>query len=969
MSKQQKGKPEQRKKGKFAPIEEEIISFWDQIDAFKRSVEMRPEDRIFTFYDGPPFATGMPHYGHIVASVMKDMVPRYWTMRGYRVERRWGWDCHGLPIENIIEKALDLPSRQDVEEYGIGKFNEACRNSVLTYANDWQGVIQRLGRWVDMENDYKTMDPEYMESVWWVFKQLWDRDMIYEGKKAMHVCPRCETPLSNFEVTLGYQDVEDISIIWKFPIVGEEKTFLLAWTTTPWSTPGTVGLSVGPDFTYVKAQVGDEVFVFAKERQEFVLASVEDFIILEELKGSDLVGLSYEPLIDSYKDLEELKGSDTVYKVYAADYVEVEEGTGIVTINGAYGEIDMEAAKKNNLPLVIDVEMDGTYNDMAGKYAGLPIQEAEVKLIEDMVAVGRVHRSEPYTHSYPHCWRCDTPLLNYATTSWFVKVEEMKEDLLSNNRTIHWVPERVKEGRFGLWLKNARDWAISRNRFWGTPLPVWRSEDGDLICVGSRAELEEFTGEKVTDLHKHIVDNIIIERDGKKYHRIPEVLDCWFESGSMPYAQKHYPFENKEAFEDGFPANFIAEGQDQTRGWFYTLHVLATALTRGEQPAISFRQGTTAAFQNVVVNGIVLAADGKKMSKRLQNYPDPMVVLDKYGADALRFYLAASPAMEAENLNLSEDGVNEVQRKYINTFWNVFTFYQMFEEKEGMTVTEITSSDEVTHVLDRWILTKLHQLIEEVNAGYEGYVLRRAAQPLQDFVQELSTWYLRRSRDRLKGEDDVDRVMALRTLYTVLKTFIKIAAPVTPFITEKIYQELRTEDEPISVHHCDWPEMNTDFIDLVTVETMAHVRDSIEQVLAVRAEKGIKVRQPLQSATITGKTLEDVYIDLLRAELNVKEIQFGKEFGIDTNISEELRLEGGLRELTRQTNNLRKKAKLSIQDMIEITIQTNSVLVKEVLKVHGEEYQKNVLATSVIFSDEEQDYECTVEGEIVRFSF
>ncbi|PIW37212.1 MAG: isoleucine--tRNA ligase [Candidatus Kerfeldbacteria bacterium CG15_BIG_FIL_POST_REV_8_21_14_020_45_12] len=969
MAKQSEQKGENQPKGKFAGLEEEIVAFWEENKAFETSVTMRPADKTYTFYDGPPFATGLPHYGHIIGSLMKDMVPRFWTMQGYRVDRRWGWDCHGLPIENIIEKALDLPSRSDIEEYGVEKFNEACRNTVLTYANEWHGVIRRLGRWVDMDNDYKTMDIEYMESVWWVFKQLWDRDKIYEGKKSMHVCPRCSTPLSNFEVTLGYQDVEDNSVIWKFPIAGEDKTFLLAWTTTPWSTPGTMGLSIGQDFTYLKVLVAGEVVIFAKDRLEFVMGDVKEYEILEELKGADLVGLQYEPILDFYKQLPEVQEkSDNVYRVYAADYVEVTEGTGIVTVNGAYGEIDMEATKQNDLPLVLDVGMDGAYTAVAGPYAGVYVKDAEKTLLSDMQAAGRVWRTELYRHSYPHCWRCDTPLLNYATTSWFVKVEEMKEDLLKNNQKINWVPSNVKDGRFGIWLENARDWAISRSRFWGTPLPIWQSEDGDILCVGSRAELEELSGKAVTDLHKHIVDTIEIQKDGKTYRRIPDVLDCWFESGSMPYAQKHYPFENADNFTQGFPANYIAEGQDQTRGWFYTLHVLATALTTGDNPAIALPDGTTPAFQNCIVNGTVLAEDGKKMSKRLKNYPDPMTVIDKYGADALRYYLAISPAMESNNLNFTEQDVDEVQRKYINTFWNVFTFYQMFAEKETTEILPITDSGEVVHVLDQWILDRLGETANEVTEGYNKYLLRQASIPLQDFVQELSTWYVRRCRDRFKGEDAADRLMALRTLKTVLLTFVKLAAPVTPFITEKVFQELKLDSDPVSVHHCDWPTGAESFKNSEVAETMQSVRTIIEQALALRAEAGIKVRQPLQSVSITSE-LTDPFQQIIKEELNVRQVLSAEVVAIDTEISEELKLEGVLRELVRNTNMLRKKAGLTINDLISIKLQTSSELVAQALSVHGEEYQRSVLAESMAVVDDEQERSFKVEGQKVTLSF
>lgn len=959
--------PQQQRKNMFADMEAEVLDFWNTHNSFQKSIDMRPKGKQYTFYDGPPFATGLPHYGHISVGVIKDVVGRFWTMKGYRVERVWGWDCHGLPMENIIEKQLGLNGRKDIEEYGVAKFNEACRSAVLQYESEWKKIMPRLGRWINMEHAYKTMDMSYTESVWWVFSQLWKKGLIYEGKKAMHVCPRCVTALSNFEVTLGYKDVKDLAVTWKFPIVGQHNTSLLAWTTTPWSTPGTMGLSVGPDFTYVKAQVGDEYVYVVTERVEAVLGGME-YSVVEEVKGTALVGLEYVPLVDWYRTLPEVSENAHAYHVFPADYVETTEGTGIVTINGAYGEIDMEATKKNGLPLVLDVNMDGLFNEKAPALKGMFVKKAQLKLLEDMQGVGRIFKQEEYTHSYPHCWRCDTPLLNYATSSWFVKVTEIKDQLLKNNQKIHWVPEHIKEGRFGTWLENARDWAISRSRFWGAPLPVWRSEDGDVLCVSSVAELEQLSGAQVTDLHKHVIDPIVITKDGKEYRRIPEVLDCWFESGSMPYGQLHYPFEHAEEFIQRFPAQFIGEAQDQTRGWFYTLHVLATALTSGDNPSIPVKESTPA-FQNVIVNGIVLAEDGKKMSKKLKNYPDPMLVTEKYGADALRLYIATSPLMEGESLNFSESDVDQLQKKYINTLWNVFTFYRMFAEQEAQEMTAISDPSEVSDVLDQWILAKLHGLIAEVNTGYETYAMRGATQPLVDFVQELSTWYVRRIRSRVKGEDVADRVAALRTLYTVLKTFAPVAAPITPFITEKMYQALRTQSDPESVHHVDFPKSGEAFVNAQVLTDMQSVRESIEQALALRAEAGFKVRQPLQSVTVTGTPMSEALQAIMREELNVKVVKFGAVMSLDTHMTEELKMEGMLRELVRQTNALRKQAKLSIGDRIAITIQTGSPLVQKMLQIYQADYARSVLADRVTSVAEVQPHAVDIDGETVTLSF
>lgn len=849
----------------FPEMEENWIKLWKENRTFEKSVDQRPKEKEYTFYDGPPFATGLPHYGHILAGTMKDVVPRYQTMRGHRVERVFGWDCHGLPIENLIEKELGLETKQDIEEkFGIDKFSEACRASVLKYTGEWEETVSRMGRWVDFKNDYKTMDPEYMETIWWVFSQLWDKDYIYQGKKAMHVCPRCATPLSNFEVTLGYKDVKDNSVVWKFPIVGQEDTYLLAWTTTPWSTLSTMGLSIGPDFDYVKVKVADEFLIFAKERLEFVMNGIEDYEVVEEMKGSDLVGTEYIPLNDWYKELEELQGNGNVYKVFSGDYVEVTEGTGIVTINGSYGEIDMEAAKKNALPIVMDVEIDGHFNAMAKDYSGMYVKDAEVKLIENMQKVGRVWRTEKYKHSYPHCWRCDSALLNYATDAWFVSVDRIKDTMLAENAKVHWTPDHVGHGRFNDWLENARDWCISRTRYWGAPLPVWVAEkSGEMICIGSIKELEDFSGEKVTDLHKHFVDKISFVKDGETYNRIPEVLDCWFESGAMPYAQQHYPFENKEKFESNFPAKFIAEGLDQTRGWFYTLMVLGCGLF-GKSP-----------FENVIVNGMILAEDGKKMSKKLKNYPDPNEIFDKYGADALRFYLMNSPVVKAEPLRFSEKGVNDVVRKILLPIWNSYSFFVTYANIDGWEPkgTEIPDSD---NKLDRWIMSELEKLLKELTDEMDNYDLQRATEPIVEFIDSMTNWYIRRSRRRFwKSDSDEDKNQAYSTLYYCLIKFAQILAPFTPFIAEEIYTNLTGEE---SVHLSDWPEFDESRIDLDLNEEMALVRKVVNLGHSLRAKTKMKVRQPLAKVQVALPAGVDFALleeqkEVVLEELNVKELE------------------------------------------------------------------------------------------------
>lgn len=914
----------------FAKMEEDVISFWEETDAFKQSVEQRPSDKRYVFYDGPPFATGLPHYGHIVASTTKDVIPRYWTMKGYRVERQWGWDCHGLPIENIIEKELGLKDKAAIEAFGVEKFNEACRSAVLRYAAEWKTFIRRLGRWVDMEHDYKTMDPWFMESLWWVFKELWERDLIYRGHKAMQICPRCSTPLSNFEVTQGYKDVKDIAVFVAFKVTNaaevlgvQEPVSMVAWTTTPWTLPGNMLLAVKPDETYVlyRQQGSDMAYIVAKKRLGAV-TEVGLCDIQQEFQGKDLVGLTYEPLFPYYED------TPRAFRVVAAGFVTMEEGSGVVHIAPAFGADDYAVGRQEDIPFVQHVGMDGRFKPEVTDFAGLLVKpkdaplETDIKILKYLQERGSVVKKENITHSYPHCWRCDTPLINYATASWFVKVTHIKSELLKNNEAINWVPDTMKHGRFGRWLENAIDWAISRNRYWGTPLPIWQAEDGDTICVGSVAELEELCGQKVDDLHKHIVDKLVIERNGKTYKRIPEVLDCWFESGSMPYASFHYPFENKEKFETTFPAEFISEGQDQTRGWFYTLHVLATALTMGQNPSIPVEH-TTSSFKNVIVNGIVLAEDGKKMSKRLQNYPDPNLVANKYGMDSLRFYLMSSPVMHAENLNFSEKGVHEVQNKLVNTLWNTYGFYALYVKRAGneakLQIKTVNYQLKTLHVLDRWLLSSTARLVAEVTAAMDSYDVVTAARLLLQFVDAFSTWYLRLSRERLKdGTDEAAAVVFSRVLVLICK----LLAPFTPFITETIYQNMT--DSNVSIHLSDWPKIDDlkVFVDEELELRMAVAREVVGQVNATRKAQGLKVRQPLAKLTITSPLpLTDEITAVIAAEANVESVVWNQgevlSVELDTNITPELKRKGQMREAIRQIQDMRKAANIAVSAKVD----------------------------------------------------
>ncbi len=901
----------------------DIISLWEKNKVFEKS--LKNKNKIFTFYDGPPFATGLPHYGHLVSSCMKDAVPRYWTMKGYKVERKWGWDCHGLPVENIIEQDLDLRSKKDIEDYGVKNFNDACRSSVLKYAKEWKRTITRLGRWVDMENDYKTMNPEFMESIWWVFKELYNNGLIYQGKKSMHICPRCETTLSNFEVTQGYKDIKDISVTAQFKVKDQKDTYFLAWTTTPWTLPGNVLLAVNPKITYVKIEKEGKFYILAKNQKQQVEGT-----IVQEFKGKELENKEYVPLFPYFKE------NKNSFKVVLANFVDDQDGTGVVHIAPAFGEDDYELGRKHETGWIQHVDMSGRFTKEITDFEGLKVKPKENPQKTDIEIIKWLHYNDglfskkKYSHSYPHCWRCDTPLLNYAADSWFVEVTKIKKEMLQNNQKINWEPSHIKEGRFGKWLENSKDWAISRSRYWGTPMPIWQAEDGDLICVGSIKELEELSGKKIRDLHKEYLDDIVITKNNKKYKKIPEVLDCWFESGSMPYAQHHYPFENKELLEKGFPANFIAEGQDQTRGWFYTLHVLATALTKHN----SIPGGSNPAFKNVIVNGIVLAEDGKKMSKRLKNYPDPNYILEEYGADAVRYYLLSSPVVEAKNLRFSEEGVREVYNKLINTVWNIKKFHSMCKK-----VKEENSN----HVLDKWILSKLEVLKQEVTQNMDSYKLQTATRPIQDFVLDLSQWHVRRSRERLKEGDS----HAISTLTTTLCQLSKIMAPFTPFISEAIYMDLKGE----SVHLQDWPAMETKRIDVSLHEKMDLTRLISSKLLDAREKAGIPVRQALRSAKIKGVSLEKEYSDLILDEVNLKEITFEKgediEVELNTQIDEELKKEGITRELIRRINQLRKNNDLTIKNTIELHLQTNDELILQAIKESKEEIMNAVQAKNI----------------------
>lgn len=1143
-----------QEKSDIAEREETILAFWDTQNIFKKTEEKKASRGEYVFYDGPPFATGLPHHGHILAGTIKDTIPRYQTMRGYSVKRRWGWDCHGLPLENQIEEELGLKTKKDIEDIGVGVFNEAARNAVLRYADDWRRIIPRLGRFIDMDNDYKTMDTSYTESVWWVFKTLYDKGLIYKGFKSMHLCPRCGTTLSNFEVNQGYKDIKDFSVTVKFELEDTPNTFVLAWTTTPWTLPGNTAVAVNKDLEYVTIEQRNEEtgssthLILAKDRLKDVLKDSE-YSIVDTYKGEQLLGKKYKPLFDYFVS-KPVEGRENGWKIYHAPYVSTEDGTGIVHLAPAFGEEDLLLAQQEHIPIIHHVDEGGMFIDAVTDFAGMTVKPrgdhttTDIEIIKSLAHKGVLFSKEKIEHSYPHCWRCDTPLLNYASSSWFVKVTDFKDKLVSENKRIGWVPKEVGENRFGNWLENARDWSISRSRYWGAPLPVWQNpQDDSIVTISSVEELKiyakksgntflimrhgealyntkntlnadssvnnpltdngketirsaalklrgknidlivhsplvrtretaellveslgvskdilkedtrlreiafgEFEGgsvdayhgffkkaedrmtikpeggeswsevksritellyelenehtgktiliishngplqmiqagargldisscgesmadnrfdlptgeyrelsftplphnkDYVLDLHRPYIDNVeLIDGDGNKLERVPDVFDCWFESGSMPYGQQHYPFENTDVFEPkqgwfsksrGYPADFIAEGMDQTRGWFYSLLVLGVGLF-GRAP-----------YEHVIVNGLVLAEDGQKMSKRLKNYPDPVDIINTYGADALRYYLLSSPIVRGEDLNFSERGVDEVVKKLLGRLSNVLSFYKLYEGKQ-----RDSEYKESLNILDRWIVARMHELVKEVTDSMELYELDKATRPISIFIDDLSTWYIRRSRDRFKSEDMEDREHALRTTRVVLKELSKIIAPFMPFYAETLYLGVKGVSDPESVHLCDWPLVER--IDEKVLKDMQHTREVVSLGLEARASAGIKVRQPLSNVAVVDYDFgeKEQYIELIRDELNVKEVCFSSKEGtveLDTNLTEELKQEGLVRDVVRQIQQFRKNSNLLPQDSITLIIETDTEL-EGIIRQNQEEIKHTAFLKGIDF--------------------
>ncbi len=890
----------------YPQLEEKVLDYWDQVDAFKRSVNERPESKPYVFYDGPPFATGLPHYGHLLGSVMKDIIPRYWTMKGFRVERRWGWDCHGLPIENIIEQELNLKGgKRGIEEYGIANFNSACRAAILRFDNEWDKVIRRIGRWVDMANSYKTMDTTFMESVWWAFKQLYDNGLVYQGRKVILYCPRCSTPLSNFEIAMdnSYKEVEDHSIFIKFKIKNHQNEYLLAWTTTPWTLMGNVALAVNPAAVYVQVTQNNAVYYLAKDRLEVLQGKYE---VNQELKGEDLIGLEYERLY-SYLPV----GDQKAFYVLGAEFVVLNEGSGIVHTAAMYGEDDYQLALKAKLPLIDMLDDQGKFMSFVHPIAGQFYKKAEEWIVNDLKDRGLLYHASTITHSYPYCYRCSTPLYYNAVPAWFINIQKIKPDLIKNNQSINWYPGHLKHGRFGKGLETAPDWNISRSRYWGTPMPIWQSQtSGKLRVIGSIQELKEAAVnpdqvKDLTDIHREFVDDIEIwvdEAKTEKAVRIKEVFDCWVESGSMSFAEHHYPFENKDKFEARFPAQYIVEYIAQTRAWFYTLHVMATALFG--KPA----------FQNALTTGTIMAEDGTKMSKSKKNYPDPMEIINQYGVDSLRLYFASSPLMKtAENVNFNRAAIDEIRKKTFNIVWNVFKFYQLFDDGVG----DYGFPDDPQDVLDKWLVSLTNNLIQTVTTAMDNYDVVLSSRSLMEYVQDLSTWYVRRSRDRLREGNNE----SLKVLRTALRTWILLMAPFAPFITEVIYQNLPGK-KMASIHLESLPTFDQSASQPQLESIMAEARRIVEKAHSLRKDSGIRVRQPLSTLSVTSTLTapSQEVMSVIADEVNVKKVNWeqGSELKItlDTTITEPLRTEGEARELIRQIQDLRKAQKTARDAMV-----------------------------------------------------
>ena len=915
----------------FVGMEKEIANLWTARNVIQKNFDMNQDGEYFTFYDGPPTANGKPHIGHILTRVMKDIIPRYKVMKGYKVIRKAGWDTHGLPVELEIEKKLGISGKEQIEEYGVEKFVKECKESVFTYVSMWEKMTEQIGYWVDMENPYVTYHNPYIESVWWALKQMWDKGLLYEGHKVMPYCPRCGTALSSHEVAQGYKDVKDLTAIAKFKVAGEENKYILAWTTTPWTLPSNLALCINKAYDYIEAKVNDEILILAKELAPKVLG--EDYEIVKEFKGAELLGTKYEQLMPFGK----VEGK--AFEVIHGDYVTLSDGTGIVHIAPAYGEDDSLVAKANGITFINLVDKEGKFVEEVTPWAGKFVKKCDDSICKWLEENNKLFKSERHLHSYPHCWRCDTPLLYYPKESWFVAMTTLRDKLLENNNKINWYPDNIRTGRFGKFLENVIDWGISRDRYWGTPLPIWECECGHKECIGSIEELKQ-KGVNVPEdieLHKPYIDEVHLNcpECGKEMERVKEVIDCWFDSGSMPFAQLHYPFENKELFEQNYPAQFISEAVDQTRGWFYTLLAISTAV---------FDRNP---FENCIVLGHVLDKKGLKMSKSKGNVVDPFEVLDAQGADATRwhFYTASAPWLPTR---FSTDDVSEAGRKFLSTLWNVYSFYVLYAELDNFNPLQYADFQS-ENVMDKWIMSKLNTLVKDVDAKLNSYDITNAALAIEDFTDELSNWYVRRNRARYWSQELTDdKIGAYVTLYRVLVTLSKVAAPFVPFITEEIYQNLVVNldsNAPESVHLCLWPEADEAAIDKNLEKEMDLAYTIVKLGRSARNGANIKNRQPLSKMLVSTDSLPAYYGDIITDELNIKAVEFGADLSTHVNFEIKPNLPVLGRAYGKMIPQIRKEIGSRNQMELAQTIQNGGVVTINVDGTEIELNKENLLVT------------------------
>lgn len=919
-------------KVEFAKLEEEITAYWKKNNIFEKSISQRPAGKRWTFLDGPPFVTGMPHYGSLLSSLPKDVFGRYWTMKGYRVRRVWGWDGHGLPIENKVENELELRSKKDIEEVvGVRKFIEECKHYVNIVSSDWEWYVDRIGRWVDFKNAYKTWDTDYMESVMWVFKQMYDKGYIYKGLKVSLYCPHCATPISNFEVAMdadNYKEIQDDTTTYKYEvkdlgfkikdIKSDDKVYFLAWSTTPWNKLVTTALAVNPKFVYAIVSQNNETYILAKSTLA-ILGDKKSYKILDEVKGSELVGKKFEPHYDYYKN--KVKEGVKVFEIIPGDFVTAEEGTGIVTI-AAYGEEDLKAMREHNVHVEMHLDEEGHIKSEVPQFAGLYYLKANKVVDEDLEKRGLIYKIQTQPHRVPLCWRCHTRLYYAPIDAWYVNVQELKPLLKKTNEEVNWFPKHFKHGRFLKSLENAPDWNISRNRYWGSPVPVWECECGDRFVPGSIKELEEASGQQVKDLHKPDIDDVLVtcKKCGKKAHRVPEVLDSWIEAGSASFAERHFPFDSTERLEDFFPPDYISEYTGQIRAWFYVLHVIGGAIYKSKS------------FKNVSVTGVILGTDGRKMSKNFKNYPDPREMLEKYGGDALRLYLLGSPVMHGEDILISEEQYKMQVRSTMLILWNVYNFFITYANLDGWDAKVISNKQQVKNVLNEWILSLTAQLTADVTKSLDAYDTVAAIDSIRTFVTDFSTWYIRRSRDRIgpSAPNEEDKNAFYQTCYSVLVTLTKLMAPITPFLAEELYRNLTDEE---SVHLADWPTIKQQVISdkQQLFEQMKIVRKIVELGLAARKEQQIKVKQPLAKITVLAdKDVLDLSEDLqqlIKDELNVKDVSFSSKktdevaVELDTNLTDALRAEGQAREIVRKIQEERKKIGTSLDEQVAVSLE------------------------------------------------